>query len=244
MPDLSFIPILMLAAFAHGALGFGFPLVSTPLLVLLMDMRSAILLTLIPTVTINLISILGEKHWREALRTFWPIPVFTIVGSFTGTQVLLSVDPDPFRLLLALVLVAYLLSDRLQRAGRERRVPMWGMALFGFGLGLLAGVTNIFAPVIVVYALFTRMDPALMVATFNLSFITSKSGQIIGFLVKDAFTAEAVKLTLWALPPVLLSLWAGIRLRRRVDVDTYKRLLRYSLWVIAVLLVGDWLRRQ
>mgnify|MGYP001546951681 CR=1 FL=1 len=244
MPDLSFIPILMLAAFVHGALGFGFPLVSTPLLVLLMDMRSAILLTLIPTVTINLISILGEKHWRAALRTFWPIPVFTIVGSFSGTQVLLSVDPDPFRLLLALVLVAYLLSDRLQRAGHAHQVPTWGMALFGFGLGLLAGVTNIFAPVIVVYALFTRMDPALMVATFNLSFITSKSGQIIGFLVKDAFTAEAVKLTLWALPPVLLSLWAGIRLRKRVDVDTYKRLLRYSLWVIAVLLVGDWLRRQ
>ena len=244
MPDLSFIPILMLAAFVHGALGFGFPLVSTPLLVLLMDMRAAILLTLIPTVAINLVSILGEKHWREALRTFWPIPVFTVLGSFSGTQVLLSVDPEPFRLLLALVLVAYLLSHRLHRAAHERRVPAWAMALFGFGLGLLAGVTNIFAPVIVVYALFTRMDPALMVATFNLSFITSKSGQILGFLVKNAFTADALRLTLWALPPVLVSLWAGIRVRRRIELETYQRVLRYSLWVIAAVLVADWLRRQ
>jgi uncharacterized membrane protein YfcA len=244
MPDLAFVPILMLAAFGHGGLGFGFPLMSTPLLVLLMDMRAAILLTLIPTVAINLASILGERHWRQALRTFWPIPVFTILGSFAGTQVLLSVDPEPFRLLLALVLVGYLLSDRLHRSEREHRVPRWGMALFGFGLGLLAGVTNVFAPVIVVYALFTRMDPALMVATFNLSFLTSKAGQIAGFVVRDAFTAEALELTLWALGPVMLSLWLGIRLRKRIDLDTYRRVLKVALWIIAVVLMGDWIRRQ
>ena len=243
MPDLSFVPILMLAAFGHGALGFGFPLISTPLLVLMMDMRSAILLTLIPTVLINTASILGERHWREALRTFWPIPVFTIVGSYLGTQLLLSVNPDPFRLLLALVLVGYLLSDRFTRSETVRYVPRWGMALFGLLLGIMAGVTNVFAPAIVVYALFTRMDPALMVATFNLSFLTSKTGQIAGFIANDAFTREALVLTAWALPPVLLSLWIGIRVRRRIDQASYKRVLKIALWVITVLLIVDWMRR-
>lgn len=243
MPDLSFVPILMLAAFGHGALGFGFPLISTPLLVLMMDMRSAILLTLIPTVLINTASILGERHWREALRTFWPIPVFTIVGSYLGTQLLLSVNPDPFRLLLALVLVGYLLSDRFTRSEKARHVPGWGMALFGLFLGIMAGVTNVFAPAIVVYALFTRMDPALMVATFNLSFLTSKTGQIAGFIANDAFTREALVLTAWALPPVLLSLWIGIRVRRRIDQASYKQVLKIALWVITVLLIIDWLRR-
>lgn len=243
MPDLSFVPILMLAAFGHGALGFGFPLISTPLLVLMMDMRSAILLTLIPTVLINTASILGERHWREALRTFWPIPVFTIVGSYLGTLLLLSVNPDPFRLLLALVLIGYLVSDRFTRSEKARYVPRWGMALFGLALGVMAGVTNVFAPAIVVYALFTRMDPNLMVATFNLSFLTSKTGQIAGFVANDAFTREALVLTAWALPPVLLSLWIGIRVRRRIDQASYKRVLKIALWVITALLIIDWLRR-
>jgi uncharacterized membrane protein YfcA len=118
------------------------------------------------------------------------------------------------------------------------------MALFGFGLGMLAGVTNVFAPAIIVYALFTRMDPALMVATFNLSFLTSKTGQIAGFVAKEAFTVEALELTLWALPPVLLSLWLGMRVRRRIELDTYRRVLKLALWVIAALLVGDWVRQQ
>lgn len=242
MTDFAFIPILMLAAFAHGALGFGFPLISTPLLVLLMDMRAAVALTLIPTILINLVSILGERHWRQALRIYWPIPVFTVVGSLTGTQVLLSVDPEPFRLLLALVLVVYLLSDRLHRSERERRVPRWGMALLGFGLGMLAGLTNVFAPVIVIYALVTRMEPVLMVATFNLSFMTSKLGQLGGFLLHDAFTADTLELAFWALGPVLLSLWLGIRVRRRIDHDTYRKVLKAALWVIAAVLIGDWMR--
>ncbi len=240
MPDLSFLPVLLIAAFVHGALGFGFPLVATPLLVLFMDLRAAILLTLIPTVSINLVSILSEKHWKQALRTFWPIPAFTIVGSFAGTQVLLSVDPGPIRVLLALVVIAYLLTERMEGSGPERQVPGWAKAGLGLGLGLLAGLVNVFAPGVVIYAMYTRMNPVMMVSVFNISFLTSKSGQIVGFVSKGAFDVSVLALMIWVVPAVLLSLWLGIRLRRRIEQETYKRLLRYALWLIAFVLILDW----
>ncbi|HOP16050.1 MAG TPA: sulfite exporter TauE/SafE family protein [Gammaproteobacteria bacterium] len=245
MPDeLLFIAVSLLAAFVHGAFGFGFPLLSTPLLLLGFDLRTAILLTLVPTVSINLVSILSEHHWRAALRDYWPIPAFTIVGSFLGTQVLLNVDPDPFRFLLAVMLIGYLVSDHLHRSEHVIRVPKWGMALFGLLLGLLAGVVNIFAPLVVAYALYTRMPVALMVATFNLSFITSKSGQIIGFVSQGAFDLGVVKLAVFALPLILGALWLGIRVRKRVDMATYRGMLRGSLWVISVAILLDALRRM
>lgn len=241
MEELALLPILLIAAFIHGALGFGFPLIATPLLVLFMPLPAAILLTLVPTVSINLVSFFTEKHWKQALRAYWPIPAFTIVGSIIGTQILLSVNPSPFRMLLALVLVAYLVTERLRGSRQEHQLPKWGMALFGLGLGLLAGVVNIFAPVIVVFALYTRMNPTLMVATFNMSFLTSKSGQIIGFIANDAFDPDVVLLTLALVPFVLLCLWLGIRIRRRIDRETYMQLLRGALWLIATALVADWL---
>ena len=241
MEELAFLPILLFAAFIHGALGFGFPLIATPLLVLFMPLPAAILLTLIPTVSINLVSFFTEKHWKQALREYWPIPAFTIVGSIIGTQILLSVDPSPFRMLLALVLVAYLVTERLRGSRQKHQLPIWGMALFGLGLGLLAGVVNIFAPVIVVFALYTRMNPTLMVATFNMSFLTSKSGQIIGFIINDAFDPDIVLLTVALVPLVLLFLWIGIRIRRKIDRDTYMQLLRGALWLIATALVADWI---
>ena len=129
----------LLAAFVHGAFGFGFPVLSTPLLAFGFDLRTAILLTLVPTVSINLVSILTERHWREALRDYWPIPAFTIVGSFLGTQVLLEVDPEPFRMLLAVMMIGYLVSEHLHRGQNLVQVPRWGMGLFGLVLGLFAG---------------------------------------------------------------------------------------------------------
>jgi len=242
--EILFIAASLLAAFVHGAFGFGFPTLATPLLVFGFDLRTAILLTLVPTVSINLVSILTERHWRAALRDYWPIPAFTIVGSFLGTQLLLQVDPEPFRVLLALMLIGYLVSDHLHRSEHAIRVPKWGMALFGLLLGLLAGVVNIFSPLVVAYALYTRMPVALMVATFNLSFITSKSGQIIGFVSQGAFDLEVVGLAVKVLPLILASLWLGIRLRRRIETETYRGMLRGALWVISVAVLLDAGRRM
>ena len=241
--ELLFFLVGILAAFVHGAFGFGFPALATPLLAFGFDLRTTVLLTLIPTVSINLVSILSEHRWREALRDYWPIPTFTIVGSFIGTQVLLRVDPEPFRFLLALVMIAYLVSDHLHRGEKVIRVPGWGMALFGLLLGLLAGVVNIFAPLVVAYALYTQMPAALMVATFNLSFITSKSGQILGFVSQGVFDLQVVGLALAGLPLILGALWVGIRVRRKVDMETYRGMLRAALWVISIGILLDAIRR-
>ena len=233
----------MFAAFVHGAFGFGFPLLATPLLAFGFDLRTTVLLTLIPTVSVNLVSILSERRWREALRDYWPIPAFTIIGSFMGTQVLLRVDPEPLRFLLALALIAYLVGDHLHRGERLIQVPSWGMALFGLLLGLLAGLVNIFAPLVVAYALYTQMPAALMVATFNLSFITSKSGQILGFVSQEAFDLQVAGLALACLPLILGALWLGIRVRKKVDMQTYRGMLRAALWVISVGILLDAMRR-
>ena len=241
--ELLFILVSLLSAFVHGAFGFGFPLLSTPLLVFGFDLRTAVLLTLVPTVSVNLVSILSERQWRAALRDYWPIPAFTIVGSFIGTQVLLQIDPEPFRFLLALVMIGYLVSDHLHRSDHVLRVPGWGMALFGLLLGMLAGIVNIFAPMVVAYALYTRMPVPLMVATFNLCFITSKSGQIIGFVSRGAFDLEVVGLAVISLPLILAALWIGMRLRKRIDFETYRGMLRASLWVISIAILLDALRR-
>ena len=235
--DIVSIAVLLLAAYIHGAAGFGFPLVATPLLVLSMDLRSAILLTLLPTIAINLVSIVSEPRWREALRRFWPIPVFTMAGSVLGTQVLLSVDPEPFRLLLASSSSRFCCWTGRRGGGPEHSVPGWGLALLGLGMGLMAGLVNIFSPIVVAFALYTRMSPALMVATFNLSFITSKSGQLMSFAVGDALDPSVIRLALIALPLVLLALWIGIRLRRRLHQDVYRVWLRRGLWVIVVALL-------
>jgi len=58
------IAIIVIAGLAHGTIGFGFPLVSTPLVALLVDIKTAVLLTVLPNVAVNMISILRGGNWR------------------------------------------------------------------------------------------------------------------------------------------------------------------------------------
>ncbi len=230
-----------LAAIVHGALGLGFPLVATPLLTLVTDLRSAILLTLLPTIAINLVSIASDREWRTALRQFWLLPLATIVGSWSGTQVILQTDPAPFRLLLAGVILLYLFVDRWRKQEHRRVFEATPGLVIATGLasGLLAGLVNVLAPILIIFALETRLAAPIVVSVFNATFLSSKSGQLIGFGLHGAIDRHILLIWLMLIPFAVSVLWYGIRVRRRTDTERYQGWLKSALWVIAGLLVAQ-----
>ena len=84
--------IFCLAAFIHGSIGFGFLMVATPLLAFFTNIQTAIVLTLIPTVLVNLISIVSEGNILLATRRHFSLALFTMLGTAVGTQIMLSVN--------------------------------------------------------------------------------------------------------------------------------------------------------
>jgi uncharacterized membrane protein YfcA len=81
------VVLLIVAALAHGALGFGFPLISTPIVAIFSDMRTAILLTLFPNIVINIISIMSGGNWRHSIGRYWPISIYVMFGTVMGGRV-------------------------------------------------------------------------------------------------------------------------------------------------------------
>src|SRR5215210_6710736 len=59
--------IMALAGLAHGTMGFGFPLISTPMVALLTDVQTAVLVTLCPNIVVNLISMVRGGEWRHSI---------------------------------------------------------------------------------------------------------------------------------------------------------------------------------
>ena len=50
---LPVVPVMIFAGLVHGALGLGFPMVATPLIALFVDVRIAIVITLLPTAVVT-----------------------------------------------------------------------------------------------------------------------------------------------------------------------------------------------
>jgi uncharacterized protein len=231
----------LVAGFGHGALGFGFPIVATPLVALTIDIRSAIALLAPITLVLAVISALRGGPLIAILREFWFVPLATAIGAWVGTRILLAAPPEPFVLILALVILLYLNVDRLGR-GKSALVQRLRLA-FGLGFGFVAGVfeavANVAGPVLLIYFMLLGLAPMQIVQTLNLCFSMGKATQTVTWAMSGQIST-ATWLVIGALVvPSVGALFAGMRVRGRIDAVTYRRWLRGALWVMAILLLGQ-----
>ncbi len=151
---IGFAAVFFLAAFIHGSIGFGFPMVATPLLALVTDIQTAIILTLIPTILVNLVSIKSEGNLYAALRQHLPLALYAMTGGAFGTYILMGTASEFFMVLLAIAIVVYLFQGKIKlNLSWIKIYPRLSKLLFGISAGLLGGLTNVMAPVLIIFSL-------------------------------------------------------------------------------------------
>lgn len=241
------VVVLLVVTFAglvHGSMGNGFPMIATPILAVITDVQSAILLTLAANIAVNLWSTIHGGNLSESVGRFWPVVVWILLGSALGTMLLIAMDPNPFRLLLAAIILFYLFSDRMSFVSWDwiRRHPRGSGVGTGVAAGLLGGTVNVSAPLTIVYLREMRVSPLVMVQTLNLSFLLGKSAQTVTFI---AFGLFDLKLLLWSIPiglAALAGLRVGMVIRSRISPESFVTALRFMLWALALMLILQFLR--
>jgi len=230
---------LFLAGVTQGALGFGFPAISTPLLVLMTDVKTAIILNLLPNFTVNVISTVSGGNWGASLGRHWPVAAWVLVGAWLGATFIIFAPQEPVRLLLAAAIFAYLYQHRLAKLDWSwlARRPRVAAAVFGLTGGFFSGSVNNSLPPLLIYFTLLGLELTAMTQMLNLCFLGGKlvQGATLGLAGEIALTAVIanVPLTLVA----LAGMWIGTRLQRRISPAAYGRLLRWILFVIAVALL-------
>jgi uncharacterized membrane protein YfcA len=144
--------ISFFSAFIHGSIGLGFPIVATPLLALFTDIQTAIILTLPPSLLTNIISIKSEGNIALATRQYLLLAIFVMSGSTIGTQVLIFTNTEIFKALLAVAILMYLLAEKVNfKLGWVSKHQVFSKAVFGISAGILGGLTNVMAPVLIIF---------------------------------------------------------------------------------------------
>ncbi len=234
---LAVVSIILVSGLVHGTLGLGFPMVATPLLATMMDIRSAILITLLPTMAVNIASILSSKAPWQDTKIFLPLVSFTLAGSIIGSALLAVVDPSPFRLLLAGLIVLYLMNNlRLPRVWLQSNAVL-AMLLFGLAAGFSAGTTNVMVAVLLIYFLSLETPRATMVPALNACFLVGKLSQIVVLTIAGLVSFALVMQTLPLALAAVAALLFGQRLGKRIETSIYLNFLRKLLLLLAIILV-------
>ena len=237
--------VMLLAGVVQGALGLGFPTVATPLIALATDIRTAVILVLLPCIATVLVSLLRSGFLREALAQFWMMPLYMLAGASIGTRLFIAYPGFPYDLLLAGVILVYLNLDRLGQT--EWKSVRAHPRAFGVGFGLTAGLSegtaNVAAPALIVYYLAIGVQPTIFVQAMNICFLTGKTTQFATLALAGGVTATQWAMTL----PLAIVAGAGtvygVTIRNRIDAPTYRSWLRGALFAIAGILVAQYVYR-
>jgi uncharacterized membrane protein YfcA len=242
MPDFdtTFMLALVIVFFAAamaGLAGFGFSIVSVPVLLLLYDPSTALALNKILTIGTTWIILVGNVHhisWRHLRRL---IP-FALVGLPGGIWVLKAVDADTIRLIVGITVLGFAL---LLLSGLIRHIPErpWMAPITGLVSGVSSTSTGMSGPPLVLFFTVIAIPVEVFRATSVTYFLLL---DLVGFpalISQGIVSRNDVLLSLWLAPAALAGRWAGSWLVPFVSPIGFRRVVLGLLLLTGSIAIAD-----
>lgn len=240
MDNIIFFEVLIFffSGLAHGILGFGFPMVATPLLSIFLTIKESVLLTLFPTMFVNAKVLKSSGAFKDIFFEYKYLILSVLIGSFLGTNFLILFYSNIYTLLLAFVILLYLNNKRINFSLYEiiQVYPKFMMMIFGFISGIVSGLVNIMIPILIIYILESKIPKEKALIVMNGCFFASKTLQVLLFGFHGSFSFSFLLFMIPIVAFSLVGLILGSKIRDKVDEKLYTKLLRISLLFLAIYL--------
>lgn len=227
------------AAFVKGAVGFGYPLIATPLLALATDVRTAVAVLVVPNILMDAFQVIRQPGLVAAIRRHATLMATGIIGTVLGTQFLAAISTRGLFLTLgATVLVFVVLSVarpawRISRAMERLLAPLVGLTA-----GTLGGLTNAPAVALTPYYYSLGLPKAEFVRALAATFLTFKLTQL-GAVWQVGLLDRWVWLPWAAATVVSLSAFRlGLAAQDRVPQATFNRAVLTLLTIVGLAMLA------
>lgn len=215
---------LALAGLVKGLAGLGFSLVATPILASVFGPRRAIVIGSIPGLVLNVLLLVEGRRWLLVFRELWLLAATGASGVVCGLLLFVRLNPSALRLAIALLtLLSLALGSRLRRWGGAGTQAV-GLVIAGVS-GVLSGSTSIDGPLLAAYFYARRWEPGRFVVALTLVFQVFTAVQVVGFWHLGLYDATTLAPGLLGLVPTVATFRIGQRIRERIPVGRFRRLV-------------------
>lgn len=230
---------LLFAAFVKGATGLGFPLIATPTVALLLDIRIAVTILILPNLLMDVTQVFRDGFPYAVLKRFKSMVGLTVLGVFLGTMVLVMLPLWALNLCLGIMVLVFVASNLMKfeftitPAAEKILSPF-----FGFVSGFLNGMTNAAGPTLAIYFYSLKLEKRDFVKSIATIFVITKATQLVAVSTWNLFNWDTITLSMQVLLFTLLGFFAGLKTQDRVNQKTFNRGLLVLLTIIGVILIG------
>jgi uncharacterized protein len=233
--------ILFLSAFTFGFSGFGFALVSVPLLALVMPIKTAVAFQF-PYAAV-LVLYHAWRYRRHVDRgELWPIMAGASLGMPMGLWLLHQAPEVPLKRALALFIVLAIVGTSLPAGRRLARLfagRTWWGALWGLVSGWFQGAYSTGGPPAVIFVMSLDPSPAKAMGFLGVYFSFLYLAMTVLYGASGLFSWPLLQACALYAPAVLAGTVVGHLALGRVGARSYRLAVNLLLVVTAVLL---WLR--
>lgn len=230
--------VLVLAGAVKGILGIGLPIISIPLLALVMPVPQAVALMPLPILFSNIWQSFHGGYFLKTLRRFWTLLLALIIGTFIGTKVLSAVHPQMLYVLVGVVVVIFSLTSyfqpQLRVAPRQERWLAPAVGLIG---GVLGGLSTIFGPPLIIFLVALHLQKDEFVGTISTFYLIGVLPLILALGAFHMMGQKELIASSLATVPLLTGLALGQVLRARVAQESFRRVLLAMLTLLGCSLV-------
>jgi uncharacterized membrane protein YfcA len=213
--------VVAVAAAAQAVSGFGFALIATPVIAVLVGPKEAVVgLTMVGLVLVAMLSLRSRGHVERSVVA--TVTVAAILGMPIGLLVLERADDRTLTAVIATVVIVFaVLLWRGLRLPSNRGTD----AIAGFVAGTLSTSTGTSGPPIAIALSSKQMSPAAFRGTISAIFLVQGSVALVAFAIGGEVRAGALWVALAGLPGLLAGSCVGEYRFRRLDAARFRTIV-------------------
>lgn len=227
MPDAVLLALIggifFLGGFVKGAIGLGLPTVVMGLLSIIMAPAQAAAMLVIPAVATNIWQMLAGRGFLALARRLAPMMLGVAVGTFATIGFMTGAGAWATAALGAVLALYGVLGFMPRRFHVRPGAEKWASPVVGLVNGAVSGTTGVFVVPGVPYLDSLRMEREKLIQAIGIHAFCCPLILGIALLARGQLPAASAGTGAAALLPAFVGMYAGQRLRLRVDAVTFRR---------------------
>ena len=229
----------IVAALVKGVTGLGFSTICLPILALTIGLKDALPLVIIPSVSSNILVMVGAGHFVPTVMRFWPMLIATVPGIVLGLWFLSYIDGILAGAVLGMVLIVFSLLSYIN--------PSFNLApglegplgpVSGFLTGLVNGVTGSQVMPSLPFLMALPLSRNAFIQAINCSFTLSSIVMAFGLAKLGLMTPQAALLSTFGILIAFAGVRTGENIRGKLSPQQFRKSVLITLGIMGAVLIA------
>ena len=231
--------VFILSSFLQTATGFGYAIITAPLLALVLDPKETVMITMLTGLIIRLM-MMKTTHNEGSFKAISPLIMASILGAIPGAYCMSIVSGELLKLFMGIVLLLFtLLLWKNYHITIQNQT--FAKAIAGSISGFLATTTSINGPPIILYYLNAKAEENKNVLRGNLTryfLLINIASIIISYIAGTLNMGELWLSILLSIPALYIGFYLGEKFFHRINAAIFKKISLGMVFVSSLALIG------